>query len=416
MNERPAVVLALTPVAEHAIEAQLFGPNATLEPRASVAEADELEAESIAVDARAVLLSPALSGLTPGHCARVRARGLRLIGIALDQREHEALLDLAVDEIASYHDPAALLAAIAGTDHTATVRLLREPTSRDADTRIGNVVAVVGAKGSPGASELAASLAALAAQRWSCLLLELDLLGGGLDVRLGADPQSGSLLGLLRASEADDEGLRDLLERWLTTQSGWLPVLLGPPDLTAAAAELAQPGAVTACLRALARVYPLCIVDTGYLLGSEPELPTAARAHREALISADAVVLVLGARDQQLRAGLAQLDLLLDQLDLKPERLRVILNGLGGPGSNPDRAIEPALQRRLGERGLALDAHLPWDARGLQHPRGSYTNVLQQLIEELFLPVTPTPRSRKRKLAPPETVTRQEEVALPWRS
>ena len=47
------------------------------------------------------------------------------------------------------------------------------------------------------------------------------------------------------------------------------------------------------------------------VLATEPDLPSAARAHREALISADAVVLVLGARDQQLRAGLSQLDLLL---------------------------------------------------------------------------------------------------------
>ncbi len=39
--ERPAVVLALTPVAERAIEPLLFGAQAVVEPLASVGEADE---------------------------------------------------------------------------------------------------------------------------------------------------------------------------------------------------------------------------------------------------------------------------------------------------------------------------------------------------------------------------------------
>ena len=38
------------------------------------------------------------------------------------------------------------------------------------------------------------------------------------------------------------------------------------------------------------------------------------RAQREALIAADAIVLVIGAREQQLRTGRAQLSLLLDEL------------------------------------------------------------------------------------------------------
>jgi tight adherence protein C len=195
MSERVVVVLALTPVAEQAIEAQLFGPGAVLEPRASVAEADELEAAA-AAEASVVLLSPALSGLTPGHCTRVRARGLRLIGIALDQREHDALLELGVDQV-SEPEPTALIAAINGRDQSQPLPPMAPAPDRAAERRSGSVVAVVGSKGSPGASECAASLAALAARRWSCVLLELDLLGGALDIRLGADAQQGSLLGLL---------------------------------------------------------------------------------------------------------------------------------------------------------------------------------------------------------------------------
>ncbi len=72
--ERPAVVLALTPVAERAIEPLLFGAHAVVEPLASVGEADELDHE-LGPHTEAVLLSPDLSGLTPAHCVRARARG-----------------------------------------------------------------------------------------------------------------------------------------------------------------------------------------------------------------------------------------------------------------------------------------------------------------------------------------------------
>ncbi len=427
MSERLTVVLALTPVAEQAIEPLLFGPRAALEPRVSVAEADELEAEAAALDARAVLLSPALSGLTPGHCARVRARGLRLIGIALDEREHDALLDLAVDEIITAEDHAALIAAAGGT-RAAPASVAQAAASDERAGRDGSVVAVIGSKGSPGSSELAGSLAALASHQWPCVLVELDLLGGALDLRLGATAQRGSLLALLHAAENGAAGVRELLEHWLVAAKGWPPALLGPTDPVAAAGELAQPGAVAAALGAIAAIYPLCILDTGFLLGDERELTATGRVHREALIAADAAILVLGAREQQLRAGLQTLDLLLDQLDLKPERLRIVLNGHHGPGSS-DRSLEPTLLRRLGERGLALDAHLRWDRRALARAQrnglplavasshGPYAKALRRLLDEVFLPTTPAPRGRKRRLVvPTEKRPPREEVALPWRS
>ena len=95
--ERPAVVLALAPVAERAIEPLLFGAQALVEPLASVGEADELDHE-LGPNTEAVLLSPDLSGLTPAHCVRARARGARLVGIALDEHDRKALSALAVDE------------------------------------------------------------------------------------------------------------------------------------------------------------------------------------------------------------------------------------------------------------------------------------------------------------------------------
>lgn len=427
---RPVVVLALTPVAEQAIEGLLFGTEAPIEPRASVAEADELEREAVAVAADAVLLSPGLSGLSAAHCARVRALGLRLLGLALDQRERDALAALAVDEIVDASVSAEeLVHATGGDDGPPQPLPVAPPPDAAAGARgKGSMLAVVGSKGAPGASECAASLAALAGERWACLLVELDALGGGLDVRLAADAHQGSLLGLLRAADSGEGALRELLERWLATRPGWPPVLLGPPDLAKALPELARPGAVASALRALTTIYPLCVLDVGFLLGEGQEGALAARVHREALVSADAVLLVLGAREEQLRAGLAQLDLLLGELGVPPEKLRVAVNGAGGPGADSARALEPALAERLAERGLALDARLPWDARALAKARshglplavarrrGRFARALAALLEQLFLPVAPAPRRRKRLLVPPPPKTVDEEVTLPWQS
>src|SRR5207248_7026179 len=97
--ERLPVVLALTPDAERAVEHVVFGRDAVLEARASAAEADELEREVAMCEAATVLVSPDLSGLTAAHCARVRARGIRVAGLARDSRERQQLLALGVDEV-----------------------------------------------------------------------------------------------------------------------------------------------------------------------------------------------------------------------------------------------------------------------------------------------------------------------------
>jgi Flp pilus assembly CpaE family ATPase len=424
-NERPAVVLALTPVAERAIEPLLFGAEALVEPHASIGEADELEHE-LRSNIDAVLLSPDLSGLTPGHCVRARASGARLVGIALDDDDLRALSTLGVDESV---DADAGADALRRALHDAPVTSTAEapPPTPLQPTRAGSVIAVVGSKGAPGASECAASLAALAARQWTVVLVELDALGGGLDLRLAADAHQGSLLGVARAADAGDSALRELLERWLATRDGWPPVLLGPATPAQALPELARPGAVANALAALADVASLSVLDVGFQLEQGDEIGAVARIHREALVAADAVLLVLGTREEQLRAGLAQLELLLDTLAIKPERLRIVANGLGGPGAVPTSELSATLAQRLAERGLALDAALPWDARGLAkatraglplaiaHPHGRYARTLTRLLEQLFLPVAPEPRERKRMLVPPQPKQQTEEVALPWR-
>lgn len=432
---RPLVVLALTPVAEQALEQHLFGQAAAVVASASVAEADEIEAEAIGANAEAVLLSPGLSGLTEAHCASIRARGVRIVGVALDEREQAALGRLGIDETITPDVSADELRTATRRQPTSSSR--PQPPNASAAARGygrpnggGSLLVVVGSKGAPGASECACSLAALAVRRWTCLLVELDGLGGCLDLRLGADAHQGSLLGLVRAADSGEGALRELLERWLVHQPGWPPVLLAPPDRERTLPELAHPGAVSSALRALASVCPLAIVDVGFLLQDGQEGTPAALTHREALVTADSVLLVVGARESQLRAGFDQLDHLLTDLEIPPERLRIVLNGVGGPGSSDQRSLEHPLALRLAERGLALDARLPWDSRALQRattrglplstarPRSPYTRALGRLLEELFLPVAPAPRGRKQRLTPPLTavVAEGEEVVLPWRN
>lgn len=436
----PTVVLALSPIAEQHLDALLFDPDAPFDVLASVLEADELLNSIQARQPQAVLLSPGLSGLSTGHCERARAAGTRLVGVALEEHERYALDAL---DIEHKIDPSisrqGLLAAIQGeapADATTQATAVPAPVaSPGRGERAGSLVAVIGSKGAPGASECAASLAALAAGVWETMLLELDALGGSLPLRLGANPNQGSILGVIRATQAGEGALGELIERWRCEREGWPDVLLGPPD-PAAVGELTQPGMITRAVEALARVYPLVVCDVGFLLADNQPL---AHIHREALINADSVLLVLGASEQQLRDGLRQLDTILGPLAVPSERLRIVLNGAGSPSSAEKDTINSTLAEHLTESGLTVDAWLGWDAHGakharrhglpiaLAHRRSNYTRTLAGLLDELFLPNAagvPKAKHRKRRLTapnlrrrtPPHESQREEEVALPWQT
>ena len=113
--ERLPVALGLTPLAERSVEHALFGRDAVLEPRSSAADADDLERAMRGGDVQAVLLSPDLAGLTCGHCARIRARGIRIVGLAQDSWERQRLLTFGVDDVVAPADPEeALVAALRG--------------------------------------------------------------------------------------------------------------------------------------------------------------------------------------------------------------------------------------------------------------------------------------------------------------
>ena len=432
-SAQPRLLLGLTPLAERAIEDVLFSGQLTVV--GSAADAGELLSLADRADADAVLLSAELSGLAEAHTARLRSRGLRLVGLALDHRSGETLRALGVDEVVEPPLQPADLARRLGGDHEVgeseqSPRVEpRQPVRRQRRERSGNVIAVVGCAGSPGSSECAASLAALAASNWRTLLVELDFVTPSLDLRLGADPQRGSLLGLVRAIGGDG-AVGELLDRWTCAgDRGWPPVLLAPPQLDEHIDELSAPGASHGARAAAASLYPLLIADVGSLLALPGGLPAVVRCHREALLSADAVILIIGAREEQLRAGRHQLTLLLDTLAVPPQRLRICISGVGAPGGGSRRELEDALGPQLAELRLAVDCWLPFDRRALARarrtgqplalarPRGGYARALHKLLDELLLPAQPIPRERKERLTVPAPAQeRDEEVSLPWRS
>lgn len=443
-RERPTVLLALSPVVEQSIAGLLFGADAEVIVSGSVVELAALE-RVLADDgegSEALLISADLPELSAGSLSRARSHGLRLVGIATDAQEAALLRSLAVDTVLTTPLDARMLRD--GVANSATMssgdgamQLARDHGGRQQERaeRAGTVLAVVGSRGAPGASELACSLAALAAERWKTLLVELDLLKSpGLALRLGLDDNQGSLLALLRAMRTGELPLQEFLERWLILRDGWSPILLAPPAPEQTISELDQAGAIRGALDTLAGPYSLVIADVGFLLEQPGGGGAVERCHREALVTADAVVLTLGAREAQLDAGLAQLDLLLDELGIAPDRIRVVCNGSGGPGTVARAQLAETLTVGLRERELAVDALLPWDGRALAKAiriglplaaagaRGGYARALGELLEALFLPGAPVARARKRRFALPSRVpasaraVESEEVALPWQN
>jgi hypothetical protein len=436
MSARPGIVLALTPLAERQVESLIFDADAPLELLGSVVIADDLDREISEQTPTAVLLSPELSGLTSGHCERARAAGVRLVGLALDQHERGALdalrVDTTIDTGVSRDELlAALVVHQPPTPQPPNPTLVIPPRSltaaRERGEDRGSVVAVLGVRGAPGASELACSLAALATQRWETLLVEVDALAGnGLAARLGADPAAGSLLGLIRATQAGEGALRELVERWLIQPEEWPAVLLGAPDAQALS-EITQPGAITAALDALSSLYPVVVCDIALPL-SDTHGPV--HVHREALLAADAVLLVLGAREPQLHGGLRTVDVLLDALAIPAERLRILVGQTGAAASASKTAIANTITGHLADRGLAIDGWLAWDARGarraqrhgrpiaLARRHGAYARAVRNLLDELFI-ATPSSspkakRSKRRLPAPTHTDPDQPHDEVIW--
>ena len=150
--ERPRVVLALSPLAERHVEGLLFDTDAPLELLASTLDADELLERVREHTPEAVLVSPELAGLSPGHCERVRATGARLVGLALEEPERRALDALAVDAwIDASVSREELLAAVHGGvgDTRPAPAVAPGPQVKRGEDH-GSLLAVIGGKGAPG--------------------------------------------------------------------------------------------------------------------------------------------------------------------------------------------------------------------------------------------------------------------------
>jgi len=267
MSARPRILLALTPLVEREVEAELFGAATTVDIIGSVAVADELPELARTQRADALLVSPDLAGLTGAHCAAASAAGLRIIGLALDDIGREALSGLGVDAILVLPlESDALAVAVRGPAVVPSPPALAPSNGSPKPREGSSVVAVLGSKGAPGSSECAASLAALAAERWDTLLVEVDALGPGLDVRLAADAHQGSLAGIARAVENEEAGLGALLERWIVEHPGWPRTLLGAPDPIH---DLARPGMAANAVGALAKLHALVVCDIGFLIAPD---------------------------------------------------------------------------------------------------------------------------------------------------
>lgn len=429
MNTPVRVLLGLVPTDEQAIEQLLYGGEQLLVTGAG-ANASELLTLAHARGAEVALVSPDLPGLDAGSVARLRANGVHTIGLALDESAASALASLDVDAIA--RPPLSVQQLLEEARNTGTPppgavgpRLEGEPSAGRA-----NVLAVVGGKGAPGASELALSFAALATRHGRVLLAECDGDDGALAVRADADPQQGSLLGLARALQRGDAELEQLFPRWLAGgERGWPQLLLGAPDPQRTLDEIVAPGGVPALVGFLADRFELVVCDVGHRLARAGEPDPAVRLHRDLLVAADAVLLVLGARPDQLHDGFRQLGLLLDELAIPQERLRVVVNGQPAAAAPGSADAVAAITHALEERELTVDAWLPWDARALRaslrlglplalaRPRGRYAKAVRRLLDAIVASTAEQADESESEetVNIPAAAEAVAEVALPWR-
>lgn len=429
MNAPIRVLLGLVPTDEQAIDQLLYG-NEQLLVTGAGANASELLALAHARGAELALVSPDLPGLDAGSVAGLRAGGVHTIGLALDETAASVLAGLDVDAVARPPFSVQQLLEQARDTAMPTHSALDPRIEGEASTGRSNVLAVVGGKGAPGASELALSLAALASRHGRILVAECDGDEGALAVRADGDPQQGSLLGLARALQRGDPELEQLFPRWLAGgDRGWPQLLLGAPDPQRTLHEIVAPGGVRALVGFLADRFDLVVCDVGHRLARTGEPDPAIRLHRDLLVAADAVLLVLGARAEQLYDGFRQLALLVDELGIPQERFRVVVNGQPAAAAPGSAETVAAITHALEERELTVDAWLPWDVRALRaslrlglplalaRPRGRYARAVQRLLDAIVTPtVEQTHASESDEIVDaPTGVEAAAEVALPWR-
>jgi len=184
----------------------------------------------------------------------------------------------------------------------------------------GVVVTLVGGSGGVGTSTLAAGLAWSAARRGlATLLVDLDPLGGGLDLLVGVEQLDGWRWPRLRSASGHLGDLR-----------GQLPHLEGMDVLAIGRDDESEAGvtAVAAVLSSAGGTHPLVVVDLGRELGV---------GAREAIRLSDVTLLVTGTDVRSVAAARSTAGLV---RPLARDLRLVVRTGAGGAGVSPTVAGE----------------------------------------------------------------------------
>lgn len=321
---------------------------------------DAVESTAAALALRVVTVATAEAALPRWPGARVVLVGgdqaAAVASVAPAQRAKVHLVGFDAAELGTWSMPlgAEVIPLPRGVAWLAGVLAADEPDSR--------CVAVVGGSGGVGASTLAAGLALTAARRGrGCALVDLDPLGGGIDLLLGAEGAAGWRWPRLLGARGEVGDVR-----------GVLPVVSGVTVVAMARgtpAPALTPESVHAVLGSLARHHELVVVD-----GGRTPVPAA----RQALRSADATVLAVGDGVRAVAAA-ARVG-----AGLEPSGVGVAVRVT--PGGPPGGVVADALGLPLwGE--VPVDRHVSADAESGEppgRPRSRWSRAVERLLDRVW--------------------------------
>ena len=154
--------------------------------------------------------------LTPAHIRSWRARGIGVLGVTPsgDRPAADLLVSGGVNEVVTD--------SIATEALVQAIRFVAPESIASVTETPGRTIAVVGARGAPGCTEVALAYAIDVASGGSCLLIDLDLEAPSIAVRLGLDPRPD-------LADAIDSVHQDgTIEPSCTHDVGSLAVITGP--------------------------------------------------------------------------------------------------------------------------------------------------------------------------------------------
>jgi pilus assembly protein CpaE len=258
---------------------------------------------------------------------------------------------------------------------TSTVlRATQETPKREARTKRGHLVAVVGLKGGVGRTTLAVNVAVALRQRVDGDVILLEAHHGLSDISLNLNLMSRHTLASLAQESNIDV---DVLQGHLQSHASKVKVLAAPPDVSQLV-ELPI-GSWQVILKQLTELASYVVVDTAAV---------ADAVLSEVLTNADDIIVVTGPD----LAGLRSAVVLLQTLDAESNvhaRTHVVINRAGLRGG----ISEAACAKQIGE---AIAVALPDDAalatfalnRGvpfvLSHPRSILSRKVQELVTKIF--------------------------------